>query len=66
MAGQTGKVKKGGIPDREAAAKIVLQGWNSGKIKFYTHPPEVIYFLSYVCIWTFNVLGVKYIHQIIT
>jgi len=40
LAGQTGKVKKGGIPDRDAAAKIVLQDWNSGKIKFYTHPPE--------------------------
>lgn len=35
-----GKLKKGGIPDTLAAAKILLQDWNSGKITFYTHPPE--------------------------
>ncbi|XP_068760041.1 guanine nucleotide-binding protein-like 3 homolog isoform X1 [Montipora capricornis] len=35
-----GKLKKGGIPDVVAAGKIVLRDWNSGKIVFYTHPPE--------------------------
>jgi len=35
-----GKLKKGGIPDTVAAGKAVLKDWNSGKIVFYTHPPE--------------------------
>jgi len=40
FAKRLGKLKKGGIPDILAAAKIILQDWNSGKITFYTHPPE--------------------------
>ncbi|KXJ13499.1 guanine nucleotide-binding protein-like 3 homolog [Exaiptasia diaphana] len=36
-----GKLKKGGVPDISAAGKMVLQDWNSGKIQFYTHPPEI-------------------------
>lgn len=35
-----GKLKKGGIPNVIAAGKTVLKDWNSGKIVFYTHPPE--------------------------
>ena len=35
-----GKVKKGGIPDIRAAAKLVLQHWNVGKISYYSLPPE--------------------------
>ncbi|XP_058940378.2 guanine nucleotide-binding protein-like 3 homolog [Pocillopora verrucosa] len=35
-----GKLKKGGIPNVNAAGKSVLKDWNSGKIVFYTHPPE--------------------------
>lgn len=35
-----GKLKKGGIPDVVAAGKALLKDWNSGKIVFYTHPPE--------------------------
>nr|XP_033335458.1 guanine nucleotide-binding protein-like 3 homolog [Megalopta genalis]XP_033335459.1 guanine nucleotide-binding protein-like 3 homolog [Megalopta genalis] len=35
-----GKFKKGGIPDTTAAARCVLQDWNSGKIRYYTVPPE--------------------------
>ncbi|PFX17917.1 Guanine nucleotide-binding protein-like 3-like protein [Stylophora pistillata] len=35
-----GKLKKGGIPNVNAAGKRVLKDWNSGKIVFYTHPPE--------------------------
>ncbi|MCL7026381.1 hypothetical protein MKW94_009030 [Papaver nudicaule] len=34
-----GKLKKGGIVDIQAAAKIVLHDWNEGKIKYYTMPP---------------------------
>merc|ERR1719244_1597499 len=42
LAMQLGKLKKGGVPDRELAARIVLGDWNTGKIKYCTHPPEVI------------------------
>lgn len=40
LAKRMGKLKKGGIPDVKAAAKAILCDWNSGKIVFYTHPPE--------------------------
>lgn len=40
FAKRLGKLKRGGVPDILAAAKIVLQDWNNGKISFYTHPPE--------------------------
>eukprot|EP00088_Acartia_fossae_P020329 TRINITY_DN2193_c0_g1_i11.p1 TRINITY_DN2193_c0_g1~~TRINITY_DN2193_c0_g1_i11.p1 ORF type:complete len:595 (+),score=223.18 TRINITY_DN2193_c0_g1_i11:47-1831(+) len=40
LAIQQGKLKKGGVPDREKAARIMLGDWNSGKIKYFTHPPE--------------------------
>ena len=36
-----GKLKKGGIPNAEAAARVVLHDWNSGKIKYFTHPREL-------------------------
>lgn len=35
-----GKLKKGGVPDYRAAAVTVLRDWQTGKIKFYTLPPE--------------------------
>lgn len=40
FARRLGKLKKGGVPDILAAAKIILQDWNGGRISFYTHPPE--------------------------
>ncbi|XP_046840446.1 guanine nucleotide-binding protein-like 3 homolog isoform X2 [Xenia sp. Carnegie-2017] len=40
LAKKMGKLKKGGVPDVNAAAKAVLGDWNSGKIVFYTHPPD--------------------------
>merc|ERR1711992_356523 len=42
LAIKMGKRKRGGIPDREKAARIVLGDWNSGKIKYFTHPPETV------------------------
>ncbi|CAA6673277.1 unnamed protein product [Spirodela intermedia] len=39
VAGLRGKLKKGGILDTEAAARIVLHDWNEGKIHYYTLPP---------------------------
>ncbi|KAL0045389.1 hypothetical protein WJX82_005453 [Trebouxia sp. C0006] len=35
-----GKLKKGGTVDVRAAAKVVLQDWNDGRIPFYTMPPQ--------------------------
>jgi len=40
MARGMGKLKKGGVPDHIMAARLVLNDWNSGKIKYFTHPPE--------------------------
>jgi nuclear GTP-binding protein len=40
LANEKGKLGKGGIPDRKAAARIVLQDWNRGKIPFFTPPPD--------------------------
>lgn len=39
VAAIRGKLKKGGIVDVEAAARIVLHDWNEGKIPYYTLPP---------------------------
>jgi len=41
VAKKLGKVKKGGIPDKVMAARVVLRDWNSGKIAYYTPPPSV-------------------------
>ena len=35
-----GRLKKGGVPDQVVAARIVLNDWNCGKIKYFTYPPE--------------------------
>ncbi|XP_017792801.1 PREDICTED: guanine nucleotide-binding protein-like 3 homolog [Habropoda laboriosa] len=35
-----GKFKKMGVPDTLTAARSVLEDWNSGKIRYYTVPPE--------------------------
>ncbi|KIY93032.1 Guanine nucleotide-binding protein-like 3 [Monoraphidium neglectum] len=40
IAAARGKLKRGGIPDMTAAARIVLQDWNGGVIPFYTLPPS--------------------------
>uniref|UniRef100_UPI00398F35D2 guanine nucleotide-binding protein-like 3-like protein n=1 Tax=Pristiophorus japonicus TaxID=55135 RepID=UPI00398F35D2 len=40
LARRLGKLKKGGLPDHERAAKAVLSDWTSGKICYFTHPPE--------------------------
>ncbi|XP_066260480.1 guanine nucleotide-binding protein-like 3 homolog [Euwallacea similis] len=39
-AKRTGKFKKGGVPDALAAARSLLDDWNSGKIPYYTVPPQ--------------------------
>ena len=40
VAGVRGKLKGGGTVDVVAAAKIVLQDWNDGKIPYFTMPPK--------------------------
>lgn len=40
VARSYGRVLKGGIPDKGAAARAVLRDWNSGKIPYYTVPPK--------------------------
>jgi len=40
MAQKMGRLKKGGIPDVERAAFKVVEDWNTGKIRYYTQPPE--------------------------
>ena len=40
LARRLGKLQKGGVPDVEAAARQVLHDFHTGKISFYTVPPE--------------------------
>ncbi|KYO38906.1 guanine nucleotide-binding protein-like 3-like protein isoform A [Alligator mississippiensis] len=40
LARRQGKLRKGGLPDHEKAARAVLSDWTSGKISYFTHPPE--------------------------
>eukprot|EP01038_Epipyxis_sp_PR26KG_P006905 gene6905-9457_t len=42
VAKSTGKLKKGGIPNTDAAGRTILHDWNNGKIKYYCKPPKVI------------------------
>jgi len=39
IAHKLGRLRKGGIPDREAAARTVLRDLFTGKLPFYTLPP---------------------------
>lgn len=41
IAKSRGRMKPGGIPDLQVAARMVLQDWNRGKIKYYLPPPEL-------------------------
>ncbi|KAK9837475.1 hypothetical protein WJX81_005030 [Elliptochloris bilobata] len=40
VAAARGKLRKGGTTDNSAAARIVLQDWNDGRIPFFTRPPK--------------------------
>lgn len=37
-----GRLKKGGVPDLDAAARYVLKEWNAGKIDYWHEPPAPI------------------------
>lgn len=41
LAIKRGKLKKGGIPDVDAGARIILQDLNAGKIKYFVQPPNM-------------------------
>ncbi|CAB3242962.1 unnamed protein product [Arctia plantaginis] len=41
LASRMGRFKKGGVPDQEAAARILLNDWNTGKVRYFTVPPEI-------------------------
>ena len=40
IAQARGKYRKGGVVDIEAAARVVIEDWNSGKMKHYLTPPD--------------------------
>lgn len=40
LARRQGKLRKGGLPDTDKAAKGVLMDWTGGRISYFTHPPE--------------------------
>ncbi|XP_062843028.1 guanine nucleotide-binding protein-like 3-like protein isoform X2 [Trichomycterus rosablanca] len=40
LAHRQGKLRKGGLPDSDKAAKSVLMDWTGGRISYFTHPPE--------------------------
>jgi len=40
VATQRGKLKKGGLVDLEAAARLVLHDWSIGRIPYFTNPPK--------------------------
>eukprot|EP01041_Mallomonas_annulata_P012393 gene12393-26071_t len=42
VARATGKLKKGGIPNIEVAARSILHDWNDGRIKYYCRPPKLM------------------------
>ena len=42
LARKRGKLKKGGVTDIEAAGKIILHDWVTGKIPYYTPPPNMM------------------------
>lgn len=41
VAQKRGKLGRGGVPDCEAASKIIIKDWNDGKIEYFSDPPEV-------------------------
>ncbi|NXS17340.1 GNL3 protein, partial [Mystacornis crossleyi] len=39
LAQKRGMLKKGGVPDIESVAKVVLCDWTGAKVKYYSQPP---------------------------
>lgn len=34
-------LSQGGAPNLEIVARMIIQDWNTGKIKYFSHPPQV-------------------------
>uniref|UniRef100_A0A0B8RQN2 Guanine nucleotide-binding protein-like 3 n=1 Tax=Philothamnus irregularis TaxID=1899461 RepID=A0A0B8RQN2_9SAUR len=41
LAQKRGMLKKGGLPDTEGAAKLLLCDWTGAKVRYYSRPPEL-------------------------
>jgi nuclear GTP-binding protein len=41
IAQKRGRIRQGGILDTEEAAKVLIMDWNSGRIPYYTIPPDL-------------------------
>lgn len=41
LAFRFGKLVAGGVPDTQAAARLLLKDWSNGSVQFYTKPPQV-------------------------
>jgi nuclear GTP-binding protein len=41
VAQKRGKLGRGGVPDCQAASKIILKDWNDGKIEYFSDPPQL-------------------------
>jgi len=54
VARSTGKLKKGGAPNTDQAARSVLHDWNNGKIKYYCKVPQTAFnqgtWIEFVCL----------------
>ncbi|KAF6780117.1 hypothetical protein AHF37_00398 [Paragonimus kellicotti] len=44
IAHRLGRLKKGGIPDTTMAARSVINDWITGKITYFTQPPDICEF----------------------
>jgi nuclear GTP-binding protein len=42
LARKRGKLKKGGVADLDAAGRIILHDWVTGKIPYYIPPPDIM------------------------
>ncbi|GCB68150.1 hypothetical protein scyTo_0005258 [Scyliorhinus torazame] len=41
LARKRSMLKKGGIPDVEKAARLILYDWTGAKVSYHTHPPDL-------------------------
>uniref|UniRef100_UPI00398EF21F guanine nucleotide-binding protein-like 3 n=1 Tax=Pristiophorus japonicus TaxID=55135 RepID=UPI00398EF21F len=48
LAQKRSMLKKGGIPDTEKAAKLILYDWTGAKVSYHTDPPETHQLPSYI------------------
>ena len=54
IAKRRGKLLKGGTPDIQAAAKMLLQEWQEGRVPYYSLPSGFIDAVSHACSTSFS------------